>query len=77
MRRDALQHVGCFDFNQTSLNKDIWPQVVGSGILYLPQCIAYCDYDLAHLVTAQEATLAQSHGRQVTNAISTDAFPSQ
>jgi hypothetical protein len=77
MQRDGWQHAGCFDFNQTSLNKDIWPQVVGPGVLYLPQRIKSSDYHLRHLITAQEATLIQSLGRQVTNAISTDAFPSQ
>lgn len=76
-RRDAPQHTDCFDFNQTSLNKDIWPQVVGSGVLYLPQCITEYDYYSAHLTIAQEATLAKSLGRQVANAISTDAFTSQ
>jgi len=77
MRRDPLQYAGGFDFNQTSLNKDIWPQVVGSGLLYLPQCSTSSDDHFAHLITALEATLIQSLGRQVTNTISTDAFPSQ
>jgi hypothetical protein len=76
-RCNSLQHMGCFDFNQTSLNKDIWPQVVGSGVLYLPQCITENDYYSVHLILSQEATESKSLGRQVANAISTDAFTSQ
>jgi hypothetical protein len=72
-RRDVVRHTGRFDFNQTSMNKDIWPQVAGSEILHLPKHELREDSPLF----ANEAGLNHCFGRLIANVISTDAFPSQ
>jgi hypothetical protein len=76
-RRDAMRHTGRFDFNQTSVNKDIWPQVAGSPVLLLPRHELEEDSPLYPLLFANEASLNYRFGRLIANVVSTDAFPSQ
>jgi hypothetical protein len=76
-RRDAVRHTGRFDFNQTSVNKDIWPQVAGSPVLLLPAHKSRQDSQLHPLAFANEASLNHYFGRMISNVVSTDAFPSQ
>lgn len=77
IRRAAERHAGSFDFNQVSLNKDIWPQVAGSELLHLPVHILREDSYLYPLSFANETLLEHRFGRLVTNIVATDAFPLQ
>jgi hypothetical protein len=76
-RRDAVRHTGRFDFNQTSINTDIWPQAAGSPILRLPKHELQEDSPLFPLAFKNEASLNHRFGRLIANVVSTDAFPSQ
>jgi hypothetical protein len=76
-RRDTVCHTGNFDFNQISMNKDIWPQVAGSEILHLPEYMLQKDSPSYPLLFANEASLNYRFGRLIANVISTDAFPPQ
>jgi hypothetical protein len=76
-RRDTVRHTGRFDFNQTSMNKDIWPQVAGSEILHLPEHKLREDSPLYSLLFVNEAGLNHRFGRLISNVVSTDAFPSR
>lgn len=69
-RRNAMRHSGYFDYNQTSKNRDIWPQTSMAAFLSPTQ-------PPPSLRMITELCSADNVGRLIGNIMATDAFPSQ
>lgn len=68
LKRDATRHAGRTDFNQTSANKDIWPQTAVSKLL---ETRTFQPTEK----TSGEFACPQTLGRLIATLVSTDLFP--
>lgn len=71
-RRYVTRQAGELDFNQSSVNKDIWPQVASSAIFHSEYGESRSFDPICDLETGCSLTF----GRQLADAVATDIFPS-
>jgi hypothetical protein len=74
-RCSSRRNFGFPDCNQSSLNRDIWPQTAMSAFLR-PLRVVTDEYSPA-VVFLSEAHTASETGRLIMDVVATDAFPSQ
>lgn len=71
-RRYLKRQVGELDFNQSSINKDIWPQVSSSALFHSQ----YGESRSVEPICDLETGCSHTFGRQLVDAVSTNIFPS-
>jgi len=75
-QQDELRHTGMTDFNQTSLNQDIWPQQSILALLHVWDCgeaVGPMECDALF----RELEWPQRLGRLIADIVSTDEFPAE
>jgi hypothetical protein len=75
-RRDDLKHAGRTDYNQESLNQDIWPQTTTASLLRMWEATDPDEYTGKDpSIWFDELSNPRKVGRLVANIVATDLFP--
>jgi hypothetical protein len=77
-RRDDLKHAGRTDYNQESLNQDIWPQTSMASLLKMWESTEPDEYtEIEPMSWFDELSNPRKVGRLIANIVATDLFPVQ